>query len=294
MARKAWLLVLLVLAAPLAPAWGQQGLLSGTGSTDDKTPVEVQADEALEWHRDDKVYIAKGNASAKRGDMTLLADILTAHYRDGANGGTQIWKLTASGNVRIITPTQKAFGDEAVYDVDPQAAVLTGKNLKLETPQDTVTAQDSLEYWSLDKKAVAKGNAVATRGQNRLRGDVLEARFQENAQGNLDLKTIDAVGDVTIVTPSDVLRGQKGTYNVLAQTAVIDGDVRITRGDNQLNGDRAEVNLATGISRMLSSGPTPGKTGGRVKGLFVPNKPPDIKTQNGTPKQQGKKPSRGN
>jgi lipopolysaccharide export system protein LptA len=40
--------------------------------------------------------------------------------------------------------------------------------------------------------------------------------------------------------------------------------VRITRGQNQLNGTRAEVNLKTGISRLL-----PGRSG-QVHGLIVP------------------------
>ena len=43
------------------------------------------------------------------------------------------------------------------------------------------------------------------------------------------------------------------------------GDVRITRGQNQLNGARAEVDFKTGVSRMLADGDK-----GRVKGLLTP------------------------
>jgi lipopolysaccharide export system protein LptA len=43
------------------------------------------------------------------------------------------------------------------------------------------------------------------------------------------------------------------------------GKVRITRGQNQLNGTEAEVNMKTGISRLLAG------TGERVKGLVIPN-----------------------
>ena len=43
------------------------------------------------------------------------------------------------------------------------------------------------------------------------------------------------------------------------------GNVRITRGQNQLNGAEAEVNMKTGISRLLAG------DGGRVQGLVVPN-----------------------
>ena len=43
------------------------------------------------------------------------------------------------------------------------------------------------------------------------------------------------------------------------------GKVRITRGENQLNGSEAEVNMKTGISRLLAG------NAGRVQGLVVPN-----------------------
>ena len=43
------------------------------------------------------------------------------------------------------------------------------------------------------------------------------------------------------------------------------GNVRITRGENQLNGQEAEVNQKTGISRLLSGAVRAGA------GLVVPN-----------------------
>ena len=51
---------------------------------------------------------------------------------------------------------------------------------------------------------------------------------------------------------------------------MMSGNVRITRGQNQLNGDFAEVNLSTGISRLLTSTDSAGDK--RVRGLFVPQK----------------------
>ena len=43
------------------------------------------------------------------------------------------------------------------------------------------------------------------------------------------------------------------------------GGVRITRGQNQLNGDEAVVNMRTGVSTLSRTG------AGRVQGLVVPN-----------------------
>ena len=54
-------------------------------------------------------------------------------------------------------------------------------------------------------------------------------------------------------------------YNATTEKAILSGDVRITRGQNQLNGARAEVDFKTGVSRMLADGDK-----GRVKGLLTP------------------------
>jgi len=249
-----------------ATATAEAPSASGTAAGTDQ-PIEVQADQALEWHRDEKAYVARGNAVATRGDVSVRADTLTAYYRERPDGGTEIYRLSAEGNVVIAAPEQKAFGDRGVYDVDQEVAVLTGDDLRLTTPQDVVTARDSLEYWRTRNLAVARGDAVATRGDSRVRADRLVGLLENNAKGNLEMTRIDAEGGVVITTPKDVARGNQGTYDVAKRVAVLTGDVKITRGKNQLNGTAAEVDLETGISRILSGS---GKDKGRVRGLFVP------------------------
>ena len=54
-------------------------------------------------------------------------------------------------------------GDQAVYDVDQQIGIVTGKALKLTTATDVVTARDSLEWYDQKQIAVARGDAVAVR-----------------------------------------------------------------------------------------------------------------------------------
>jgi lipopolysaccharide export system protein LptA len=80
---------------------------------------------------------------------------------------------------------------------------------------------------------------------------------------------MDAVGNVVITTPEEVARGERGVYFEDSGIATLTGSVKITRGQNQLNGDAAEVNLRTGISRMLNQ---PGRASGPVRALLVPEK----------------------
>ena len=216
-----------------------------------------------------KLYVARGNAKVVRGDLTITADTVTAQYRDTEKQSNEIHRLEANGNVVISTPGRTAWGDRAIYDLDQAVVVLLGDGLRLKTPTDEITARDSLEYWEKRQLAVARGDAVAVRADRRIEANALTARFSEGKTGDLEVTGMDAVGGVRITTPREIARGRDGIYDVVKGIATLRGDVKITRGDNQLNGEMAELNLNTGVSRILA------QNGGkqRVKGLFRPKKP---------------------
>ena len=44
--------------------------------------------------------------------------VLRAYYRKNAEGGSDISRLDALGNVRIVSAGETAYGDSGVYDVD--------------------------------------------------------------------------------------------------------------------------------------------------------------------------------
>ncbi|CAN0531187.1 unnamed protein product, partial [Laminaria digitata] len=163
------------------------------------TPLEINADQGIEWQQKTQAYIARGNARAAQGDVAVHAETLTAYYREKQGGGTTIWRIDAVDKVRIVSSTQRAFGDKGVYDVDNGILVLTG-NVRMETETDRLTARDSLEYWEKRNLAVARGNAVAQRGENRLRADVLTAHFFKDAQGKSRVRQVDAFDNVVITT----------------------------------------------------------------------------------------------
>jgi len=180
--------------------------LSLSGVSEDR-PIEVSADHGIEWQQDAQVYIARGNAMAKRGATELHADTLTAHYRpikaaggkatagkgsdgkgaDGkgsgdkeAGGETEIYRLDADGHVTIKGERQTVVGDQAVYDVDQQIGIVTGNALKMTTATDMVTARDSLEWYDQKQIAVARGDAVAVRDVKVIRADVLTAHMTKD------------------------------------------------------------------------------------------------------------------
>ena len=245
---------------------GIGGLDGGDG------PLEINAEEGIEWRRDSQQYIARGNARAAQGDMEVFADVLIANYRQNPDGENQIYQIEAQRNVRIVSPGETVSGDIARYDVDRKVMVLRGENLKMVTAEDVITARDSFEYWEEMQVAVARGNAVAIRGDRRVRADSLTAHLKKNAEGKTAIDRVDAIGDVQISTSSDSVRGNKGIYYVQRQFAKLFGGVKITRGENQMNGEYAEVDLQTGISKLMAAPPGSQATD-RVRGLLLPSKP---------------------
>lgn len=261
-------------------------------------PIEVTARDGIEWRQNDQLVIARGAARAVRGGVTIDADLLLARYRprggapaearpanEGPGGASEIWRLEAEGNVVITTATDRAEGDRAIYDLDQAVMVLTGGNLRLTSPDNVLTARDSVEYWPQRRMAVARGDAlVVTKDDKRVRADVLVAYFREapteatsaqrpqtagRATGSApgegsNLEKVEAYGRVEIRTAEEVVRGDSGIYTPPNGLARLLGNVRIVRGDNTLTGQEAIVNMQTGISRLVA---TPGE---RVRGLIVP------------------------
>ncbi len=303
-------------------------------------PVNVTATGGIDWDQTAQTVTARQDAQAVRGTVTVTADSLVAHYRKKATppgaspaaapkpatpgapddtGSNEIYRLEALDHVHIFTPTDQAWGDHGVYDIDRAVLVLTGHALKLVTPSDTLTARDAMEYWSTLHMAVGRGDAVVvTNDGRRVQADVLVG-YTDPGTGNPTpkaptaagataianktpapspqpavakpgadpiassgkLKRVDAFGHVQVRTPTEIVTGDRGVYIPDTGIARVVGHVHITRGENQLNGQAAIVDMHTGVA-TLSEVP-----GARVQGLVVPNQADNAQAAPGTAKVAG-------
>jgi len=91
------------------------------------------------------------------------------------------------------------------------------------------------------------------------------AATQDPLASSGKLEKVEAYGHVVVRTVTDMVTGDRAVYVPDTGIARVAGQVRITRGQNQLDGSEAEVDLKTGISRLIA-----GNTG-RVQGLVMPN-----------------------
>jgi lipopolysaccharide export system protein LptA len=252
-----------------------QGLpLPGFGNTGTALPVAIEADKGVEWRQNEQVYIARGNATAKRGDSTIRSDTLYAHYRRTQDNRQEIYKIVAEGAVKITTPKETITSDTAEYMVETAEFTLKGKPVKIDSGKSTLVA-GLIVYNSKNKTANVTGGAQVTEEKKRVRADRFLAFFKEDG-GKQSLQRVEAFGNVVITTPTEIARGNRGDYNADTQVATLSGNVRLTRGDSQLNGDRAEVNMKSGVSKLLAGDdrPVAGETnpskGGRVRVLIMP------------------------
>lgn len=244
------------------------GAVLAQDNPDSGKPLEITADESLEWHRNDFFFQAKKNVVVVQGATTLYADNLVAHYREVSGGGMDIYRIEADENVKIISDSSTAYGDKAVYDIDKAYAVMTGKSLKVVSKDQEVTARDKLEYWIAKRRFEAYGNVVAKQSGDVIEGDKMMASFVEGRTGDNSLKTLEAHGNVVITTPTEVLTGDKALYRADSQIAELIDNVTIKRGPNTLNGSHAKVNLKTNVSKLF--GGQVAQEGGRVHGVFYP------------------------
>jgi len=293
-------------SAPAAPAPSNGG------------PIQITAKQGIEWRQKDQEVIASGTARAVRGSVTVDADQLIAHYRKKAaptpatsaaapaaapapsdpesvlnSGNSEIYEIEAVGHVHIFTSTDNAYGDHAVYSMDSAVLVLTGQNLKLTTPHDVITAKDSVEYYSVKRQAIARGDALIVADDGRsIAADVLIGYLappsaspggarpavtpaKPGAANPPDmlgqagrLQKVDAIGHVLIKTPNQTATGNAGVYLPDQGVARLGGNVHIISGPNVLNGSDALVNMKTGVATLLAA------PGGQVAGSITPNSAP--------------------
>jgi lipopolysaccharide export system protein LptA len=296
----ALVLAALFFAAPflLSPhaALAQQN--PGLSTQPGDAPLEITADETLEWLREKKTFIARTNAIAAQGASSIKAQTLIAEYREGGSkdenkdesastgGGMQIWRVSAQKDVVLRSGQSEAFGQDAVYDLDQGLATMTGDNLKMVMPDQTVTARDKFEYWVNDGRMNALGRAKIVRpkpggGTDTLEADKVSAVFKDDEQGRRTLYSLEAIGNVLITTPAETITGAYGIYKADTNKAELTGGVKIKRGPNTLEGSRAEVDMNTSTSRIFGAenAPAAGTAPGRVKGVFYPGSEKNAKTR---------------
>ena len=233
--------------------------------------IDIDADKKIEWHRDEQKIIAIGNAIATKEENTIKGDKLTVIYeRVQLENGTQknqIQKIFSDGNVKLEMPDSFGYGEHFNYDLPLNKAILKGKPALLKNQQGEITAEDSITYYGAENKSVALGNVIAKNPDYTVYADKMVSYFDTDKNGKKSLNRVEIYAEdkpVKITNKQSTVTGKRGIYCPLENKLKIFDNVTINQNNDILNGDYAETDLKTGISRLLA---TKSKNS-RVTGVF--------------------------
>ncbi|MDH3661518.1 MAG: lipopolysaccharide transport periplasmic protein LptA [Alphaproteobacteria bacterium] len=158
----------------------------------------------------------------------------------------------------------------------------SGQSLDHDSSQPIEISADSLEVAQEEKIATFAGNVDAVQGDLVLSADKLMVHYEGESRsvgiaagsGNT-IRRIDAEGHVIIASPEETAEGERGTYDVPAKLVTLEGQVVLTRGQNVIRGERLELDLVSGKSRIVGTEASVAEDedevpGERVKALFTP------------------------
>lgn len=138
---------------------------------------------------------------------------------------------------------------------------------------------DTLEVQRNEQIATFTGNVDAVQGDMVLSADLLRVYYGDEdgadapgPAGANSIRRIEAEGNVFLSSPRETAQGDAGVYDVASNQVTMEGAVVLTRDDNVIRGQRLEVDLVSGLSRVLAAVPSAegGTAPQRVRALFTP------------------------
>lgn len=227
-------------------------------------PVTIEASDQLEWLRAENKYRATKDVVITQGDTVIRGDVATASY-DPAQGPSALTELQVTGHVIITQPSSTITADHGVYDTMNKHIVLTGQQVKLVSPDVTMTSSGPVDYFVDERKIVSKGQTTVQQKEQTLQAHSATAWF--SAATNALEKAV-ADGDVIITKQTDkgkeVARAEHAVYDAKANNVLLTKNVRLARGDNFMQGERATIDLITGYSTLQNDQ----QKNGRVRAIF--------------------------
>jgi lipopolysaccharide export system protein LptA len=183
------------------------------------------------------------------------------------------------GSIGIIFALGAAAVAGAALAQTQQQGVSALKGHNSNAPVD-VTA-DRIEVQDRADRAIFAGNVHATQAEMTLDTERLTVAYSNKPGGagaasstsGVQIHRLDAAGGVVVHSPSETAKGDFGVYDLDRRMITLIGNVRLTQGNNVVNGQRLVINLDSGRAVVDGGPPGVNQSGGRVTGHFtVPQK----------------------
>jgi lipopolysaccharide export system protein LptA len=145
-------------AKPAKPRGGAPGSPFGGMGGDSKEPIKIDANKLDVLDKDNKAVFS-GNVVAVQGETTVRCSVMTVFYEGRGQGGTPkpaqpgaqgqdndgaIKRIECAGPVTVVSKTQAATSDNAVFDRANNKVIMTGNVALNDGPN--ITRGDQLVY----------------------------------------------------------------------------------------------------------------------------------------------------
>jgi lipopolysaccharide export system protein LptA len=268
-------------------------IMDQLGKNKDDSPVIIDAEKSIVCDETAQKCVATGDAKATKGTNTVYGDVLTVYFTEGKD--REITHMTADGHVRMTSPTETAYGEHAHYDVKLDRVLMTGGNLRIVTPKETLTARDSIEYWRSKNIGIARGNAIATFPEKKevVQADTLTAYFKsssekkEEGKEKLALDRVEAEGNVLASGPKGIVTGNRGVYSAKTRIVEVFENVKVTQNGNVIKGEHGIQNLDSNFAEIYPTLPGESQKGPakRISGIIYPKDAKTMKEKEPEPEE---------
>ena len=220
--------------------------------TQKENPIEIYAEDSIEWHKNEKKYLALGNARASSGSMSLTYVRIEAFYDEKEGSDMDIKLIKAHNKVVITDKKLKIVGGKlAEYNLKKDYFSIFGQKLLLTSEDNRLKSNNKMEYWRQKGIAIATGNATAIKGTEFIIKSEKLVWYVDEVEEKMNVKKILGFNNVSIRTNNEVAFSDKALYNRENGICKLFGNVKLQRGASFFTGEYAEVDLNKGISKLL-------------------------------------------
>ncbi|MDO5603834.1 MAG: lipopolysaccharide transport periplasmic protein LptA [Paracoccus sp. (in: a-proteobacteria)] len=156
--------------------------------------------------------------------------------------------------IRLVLPLVMTL---AVLPAAAQTGTVFG-GARADVSAPVEISADVLSVHQVTGRAEFTGNVLIGQGEMRLSADRVVVQYAEGDRSRI--QTLEADGNVTLISAPDAAEAQRAVYDVATGKIVLTGNVLLTQGQNVLSGERVDVNLADGTAQAT----------GRVRSVLQP------------------------
>lgn len=136
---------------------------------------------------------------------------------------------------------------------------------------------DRLDVFDKDKKAIFDGNVIAVQGETTMRCKTLTVFYEQGVGGQASggsaaktgdgdngVRRLECAGPMTVISKDQIATANNAIYDKAEQKVYLNGNAKLTQGENVTTGDRLIYDLANSRASVER------KPGQRVRALLVP------------------------